>query len=75
MMYHGNGGNMGHRIPLARVFYVKLRCNVLMVSYRGCAWFTLYHSYLTCDLRSYGLSQGSPSEKGKEPVFPEFFIF
>lgn len=36
MMFHGNGGNHGHRIPLARVFFVKMRCNVLMVSYRGC---------------------------------------
>jgi hypothetical protein len=35
IMFHGNGGNMGHRIPLAKVLYVKLRCNVLMVSYRG----------------------------------------
>jgi hypothetical protein len=26
---------MGHRIPLAKVFYVKMRCNVMMVSYRG----------------------------------------
>lgn len=34
-MFHGNGGNMGHRIPLAKVFYAKMRCNVLMVSYRG----------------------------------------
>ncbi|KAI0079188.1 alpha/beta-hydrolase [Panus rudis PR-1116 ss-1] len=47
IMFHGNGGNIGHRIPLARVFFAKLRCNVLMVSYRG-----------------YGLSEGSPSEKG-----------
>ncbi|KAF7301188.1 Protein bem46 [Mycena indigotica] len=47
MMFHGNGGNHGHRIPLAKVFYLKMRCNVLMVSYRG-----------------YGLSEGSPSEKG-----------
>ncbi|KDQ55509.1 hypothetical protein JAAARDRAFT_37523 [Jaapia argillacea MUCL 33604] len=35
VMFHGNGGNVGHRIPLAKVFYVKMRCNVLMVSYRG----------------------------------------
>ncbi|TFK50535.1 alpha/beta-hydrolase [Heliocybe sulcata] len=35
MMFHGNGGNMGHRIPLAKVFYIKMRCNVMMVSYRG----------------------------------------
>ncbi|KAJ7148762.1 Alpha/Beta hydrolase protein [Mycena crocata] len=47
MMFHGNGGNHGHRIPLAKVFYLRMRCNVLMVSYRG-----------------YGLSDGSPSEKG-----------
>jgi len=47
LMFHGNGGNVGHRIPLAKVFFVKMRCNVLMVSYRG-----------------YGLSEGSPSEKG-----------
>jgi len=31
----GNGGNIGHRVPLARVFLLKLRCNVLMLSYRG----------------------------------------
>ncbi|KAJ3484274.1 hypothetical protein NLI96_g5737 [Meripilus lineatus] len=47
LMFHGNGGNIGHRIPLAKVFFVNFRCNVLMVSYRG-----------------YGLSEGSPSEKG-----------
>jgi len=47
LMFHGNGGNHGHRIPLAKVFYVRMRCNVLMLSYRG-----------------YGLSGGSPSEKG-----------
>jgi hypothetical protein len=35
MMFHGNGGNHGHRIPLAKVFYLRMRCNVLMVSYRG----------------------------------------
>ncbi|KIJ64023.1 hypothetical protein HYDPIDRAFT_28917 [Hydnomerulius pinastri MD-312] len=35
VMFHGNGGNHGHRIPLARVFYLKMRCNVLMLSYRG----------------------------------------
>jgi len=47
MMYHGNAGNIGHRLPLARLFYAKMRCNVVSVSYRG-----------------YGLSEGSPSEKG-----------
>ncbi|KAK2462787.1 hypothetical protein APHAL10511_005178 [Amanita phalloides] len=47
VMFHGNAGNHGHRIPLARVFLLNMRCNVLMVSYRG-----------------YGLSEGSPSERG-----------
>jgi hypothetical protein len=35
IMFHGNGGNHGHRIPLAKVFYTRMRCNVLMPSYRG----------------------------------------
>ncbi|KAF8908147.1 BEM46 family protein [Gymnopilus junonius] len=35
IMFHGNGGNMGHRIPLAGIFYRKMRCNVLMMCYRG----------------------------------------
>jgi len=47
IMFHGNGGNHGHRIPLASIFVMKMRCNVLMMCYRG-----------------YGLSEGSPSEKG-----------
>ncbi|KAF9531417.1 BEM46 family protein [Crepidotus variabilis] len=47
IMFHGNGGNMGHRLPLASIFYKRMRCNVFMMSYRG-----------------YGLSEGSPSEKG-----------
>ncbi|KAI6121283.1 Alpha/Beta hydrolase protein [Pisolithus sp. B1] len=36
LMFHGNGGNLGHRIPLAHVFYTAMRCNVFMLSYRGC---------------------------------------
>ncbi|KAI0696641.1 alpha beta-hydrolase [Cytidiella melzeri] len=35
VMFHGNGGNLGHRIPLARVFFLKMRCNVVMMCYRG----------------------------------------
>ncbi|KAG9219795.1 hypothetical protein CCMSSC00406_0008172 [Pleurotus cornucopiae] len=35
MMFHGNGGNHGHRIPLAKTFFLRMRCNVLMLSYRG----------------------------------------
>lgn len=47
MIFHANAGNLGHRLPLARLFYDQMRCNVFMLSYRG-----------------YGLSEGSPSEKG-----------
>ncbi|KAF8634024.1 hypothetical protein AX17_004289 [Amanita inopinata Kibby_2008] len=35
LMFHGNAGNHGHRIPLAKMFFLKMRCNVLMMSYRG----------------------------------------
>ncbi|KAF8880674.1 Alpha/Beta hydrolase protein [Infundibulicybe gibba] len=48
MMFHGNGGNIGHRIPLAKAFHHRMKCNVLMLSYGG----------------RYGLSEGSPSEDG-----------
>ncbi|KAK0473413.1 Alpha/Beta hydrolase protein [Armillaria novae-zelandiae] len=34
IMFHGNGGNLGHRIPLGMMFQLFVRCNVLMVSYR-----------------------------------------
>ncbi|KAI5453472.1 bem46 protein, variant [Naganishia albida] len=47
LLYHANAGNMGHRIPLAHIFWNNMGCNVMMLSYRG-----------------YGLSEGSPSEKG-----------
>lgn len=33
--YHANAGNMGHRLPIAKLLYQKLGCNVLMLSYRG----------------------------------------
>lgn len=35
VMFHGNGGNHGHRVPLAKIFFMRFRCNVLMMSYRG----------------------------------------
>ena len=37
-MFHGNGGNLGHRIPLAGIFFKRMRCNVLMMCYRGCVF-------------------------------------
>lgn len=35
IMFHGNAGNIGNHIPLARMFYVGMRCNVVLMSYRG----------------------------------------
>lgn len=34
-LLHANAGNMGHRLPLARIFYHKMHCNIFMLSYRG----------------------------------------
>lgn len=35
IMFHGNAGNIGHRLPIAKVLSVDLGCNVLMLQYRG----------------------------------------
>ncbi|ORY86705.1 Alpha/Beta hydrolase protein [Leucosporidium creatinivorum] len=35
VLLHANAGNVGHRLPIAKVFYKKMRCNVLALSYRG----------------------------------------
>lgn len=35
LMFHGNAGNIGHRVPIARVLQDTLGCNVLMLEYRG----------------------------------------
>lgn len=35
LMFHGNAGNIGHRIPIAKVLEANLSCNVLMLEYRG----------------------------------------
>lgn len=34
-MFHGNAGNIGHRVPIAKVLEESLGCNVLMLEYRG----------------------------------------
>ena len=70
-MFHGNAGNHGHRIPLARVILLNMRCNVLMMSYRGYIYSTLPNLGAEMNLAtfSYGLSEGSPSERG-ELIFP-----
>ncbi|PVU98776.1 hypothetical protein BB559_001295 [Furculomyces boomerangus] len=35
LFLHGNAGNMGHRLPIARILYNLFDCNILMLSYRG----------------------------------------
>lgn len=35
LMFHGNAGNIGHRIPIARMMTHSMDCNVLMLEYRG----------------------------------------
>ena len=34
-MFHGNAGNIGHRVPIAKVLQEHIGCNVLMLEYRG----------------------------------------
>ena len=33
--FHGNAGNVGHRLPNAQALYKNCGCNVLLVEYRG----------------------------------------
>ncbi|KAL4766051.1 alpha/beta hydrolase [Aspergillus foveolatus] len=35
LMFHGNAGNVGHRIPIAKIMQEYLGCHVLMLEYRG----------------------------------------
>jgi fermentation-respiration switch protein FrsA (DUF1100 family) len=35
LMFHGNAGNIGHRIPIARMLTQSMDCNVFMLEYRG----------------------------------------
>lgn len=35
LMFHGNAGNIGYRLPIAKMLENELRCNVLMLQYRG----------------------------------------
>ena len=76
-MFHGNGGNLGHRIPLASIFVMKMRCNVLMMCYRGCVCVHVVSLWSILTLnpppQSYGLSGGSPSEKGMH-IYNSSFI-
>ena len=35
LMFHGNAGNIGHRIPIAKILEENAGCNVFMAEYRG----------------------------------------
>lgn len=35
LMFHGNAGNIGHRVPIAKVFSEHMGSNVFMLGYRG----------------------------------------
>ncbi|KAK2073511.1 hypothetical protein P8C59_007792 [Phyllachora maydis] len=35
LMFHGNAGNIGHRLPIARMLINCCGCNVFMLEYRG----------------------------------------
>ena len=39
-MFHGNAGNIGHRIPIAKILQDVVGCNVLMLEYRGYGYST-----------------------------------
>ena len=34
-MFHGNAGNIGHRVPIGKILEEHIGCNVLMLEYRG----------------------------------------
>ena len=35
LMFHGNAGNIGHRVPTAKVLEEHSGCSILMLEYRG----------------------------------------
>jgi len=35
LMFHGNAGNIGHRLPIARMLIEHMGCSVFMLEYRG----------------------------------------
>jgi fermentation-respiration switch protein FrsA (DUF1100 family) len=35
LMFHGNAGNIGYRLPIGKILESDIGCNVLMLQYRG----------------------------------------
>jgi hypothetical protein len=44
-IFHGNAENFGDGVEFAKIFYLKMRSNVVMVSYRGCVHFVITQSH------------------------------
>ena len=42
-IFHGNAENFGDGVEFAKIFYLKMRSNVVMVSYRGCVRFASHN--------------------------------
>jgi hypothetical protein len=36
LMFHGNAGNIGHRVPIARAIIEQMGCSVLMTEAMDC---------------------------------------
>jgi hypothetical protein len=64
IMFHGNAGSLGHRIPLGMVFQMHMRCNVLMVSYRGYA----VHATVPKTNAHHGLDTGARKARRRRKV-------
>lgn len=65
--FHGNAGNIGGRLQNTYGIYHNLQCNILLVGEWNrlqCLWPIFYCFSLVLEYRGYGLSSGSPSEKG-----------
>lgn len=63
IFFHGNAGNMGHRLQNCRGLYHNLHCNILL---GRCVTFLLkyLHTLVSVEYRGYGLSEGNPTEEG-----------
>jgi abhydrolase domain-containing protein 13 len=54
--FHGNAGNISHRLRNAAELFREVKCNILLVEYRK--------KFNNLKKGGYGISEGYPSEKG-----------
>lgn len=64
--FHGNAGNIGGRLQNCNGIYQILQCNILLVGEQSRFIINIECSIYFCllEYRGYGLSSGTPSEKG-----------